>query len=674
MKYFVFAPILFIYFDLLGRLFFLKIKKEKIEFPFVIGMIFTMAVLYIIGWPISAFDLASIYYVALLLIFFVITTILIIVNFKKLDFKINYKLWILLAILLAFEIYMSWNRTLGDPHGFDAVYYINYISQNVDTPSLNSLHPLFGTFPNTWETKITYVFQSYNYFISSFIFIAQKLFSLINKELDFLPLYVWTFQILLHIFFISTSIISIKELNIKNKIAKISFIILLVLFLNNIYYNNAYGFIGNTYRMSIHAIATIFLFRYFDSKDKKDLFIFFLSMLGLCGFSSTGTFATIFVLFGLFFVLYNKEENLIKYYSLVLFVPVLNILCVKLGVNWVIVIITLIVFTIIYFLNNTILKLYKNKYIRYGTIIAVTILMIVSSIIVSKDNNIFYAFINNYSEKADMSWDYFDFYDYKHWIFNPIVLAPLAYYLIKNRKEPFTIITIILIVTVFNPLGGNFINKINWVYYRTYDIIINQFTLVYFINFLLHDFEYNKILTILLLGLSSILAIVEIPCYWHFSFKPDNNYNHLYKIENSELEMIRNVQQLIKDENIEHPRIINCTYYMNSFIKNGSYMIGKEKTFDYDHQQKYEYELYCILYPIEDGLDINKPNNPAYYNMTTEYLKSTNYDIIIVSNNHFVNSEGLKYYPIADVIIKDNTYKKSEYSTSEYSVIIKNTN
>ncbi len=667
MKYLFLALPLFLYFELFGRYILYKFKKDYFDISFGIGMTFTMAFLYVVGWPISALNKASIYYVILLSIFFIISTFLIIKNLKKLLKDFNYKTWLLFFILLIFEIFMSWHKTLGDPHGFDAVYYINYISANVDTKALNSTHPLFGTSPNTFENTITYVFQSYNYFISSIIFIIQKLFGLIHINIDFLPAYYWIFQILLHCFFISISLISIKELKIKNNILKVAFVILLVLFMNNFYYNNSYGFIGNTYRMSIHALASIFLFRYFDSKKHSDLFLFFISMLGLCGFSSTGTFATVFVLFGLFFYLYDKEKNLLKYYCFVLIIPTLNILCVKFGIHLYVFILTFILFAIIFFLNNVILKLYKNKYLRISTITLIALFFIIMSFRITGHLFDFSGFINNYSEIQDMSWDYFDFKDLRHYIFNLLVLIPLFYHLFKNPKHPFSIISIVLMLTFFNPLGATYINKMCWVYYRTYDIIINQFTLIYFINYFIEQLSFKKISSFIILTISSILAIIQIPSYYHYQFMPDDDYNYIYKIENSELEMINNVKKMIEGYNIENPKIINVTFYMNSFIKDGQYLIGKERRYNYDYYDDISYNLYLIFFP-SDGWDNFRPTDTPKYDEVIELLKQSDYDILILENGLYLDYKGV-YSNFADAICSDGTYTKSEYSTSKYAVI-----
>ena len=267
MIYFIVPFLLLIYFEILGRYFFLKIKKEALPFSFLIGFVLTMALLYIISWPITAFNGNFYHLLALYLILFVASVMLIIKDIKNISFKFDIKTYLIFFILLIIEIYISYNRTLGDPHGFDSLYYINTVAFNIGNPELNSLHPHFGTYPNTDVQWITYVFQSYYYFIGVIIWLGQKLFGVVGVSFEIMPAFVWVFQIFGSMFFIGTSITCIKEINNKNKSLNLAYICLVVLFLGNLYYNNVFAFIGNNYRMSIHALATIYLFRYFNDKS-----------------------------------------------------------------------------------------------------------------------------------------------------------------------------------------------------------------------------------------------------------------------------------------------------------------------------------------------------------------------------------------------------------------------
>ncbi len=670
MIYFILPFVLLIYFELIGRLFFLKVKKEASTFSFLIGFVFVMAVLYVVSWPITAFN-GNFYHLAIFYgILFLLSLFGIIKNIKKISYKFDKKLWFLFFVLVFVEIYISYQRTLGTPHGFDALYYLNTISFNIGNTELNSLHPHFGTYPNTDVQWITYVFQSYYYFVEVFIWAVMNVLKIVNIRFEVEPAYVWIFQILGSMFFIGTSLTCVEEIKSKNKVLNISFVLLTVLFLGNLYYNNVYAFIGNNYRMSVHALATIYLFRYFKDKDKYNLFMCFMLMEGMCGLSSTGTFALIFLLFGLFYVLCNEEKSLLKYYVVICYVPTLNILVTKLGQKWYIPFVLLVVFGIIWLLNDVIIKLFGNKKVKIGSLLLIfTVLFILSYRITGNVFN-FYAFFNNYSEIADMSFDYFMFSDIRHWLFNILILGVLFYFLIKNRKDKFSIVCWILILILYNPLTCTYLNKVNWVYYRTYDIIINNFTIMCFISYVFNDIK-NKYVkntyTVYVLVVSIALSCIQIPIYYHDTFIPDDDYNYVYKIENSELELIDNIRNMIDDLNIKKPRIINQTFYMPSYIK-GEYLYGKEKRYNMNAYNEISYELYLIFFPHDYAFDNFYPSdaNPDYENLKY-YLDNCDYDILIVGSNSFFYDKDNNYIQLS-TYVQECGYEKSEYSTYLYDV------
>ena len=670
MIYFVVPFLLLIYFEILGRYFFYKIKKEPLAFSFLIGFVLTMAFLYIISWPITAFNGNFYHLVALYLILFAASIVFILKDIKKICFKFDVKTWIIFFILVLVEIYISYNRALGDPHGFDTLYYINTVNFNIGNTELNSLHPHFGTFPNTDIQWITYVFQSYYYFIAVFIWLGQKMSTIVGISFEMMPAFVWIFQIFGSMFFIGTSITCIKEINNKNKFLNLAFICLLVLFLGNLYYNNVFAFIGNNYRMSIHALATIYLFRYFKDKSKYNLFMCFALMEGMCALSSTGTFALIFLLFALFYALCDEEKNLLKYYVVFCFVPTINILVTKLGQKWWIPFLVLLVFAIIWILNDQIIKLFKNKLVKIGSLlICFTVLAILSYTITGNIFD-FNAFFNNYSEIADMSFDYFMFNDLRHWLFNMLILGTLLYFLIKNRNHKFSITCLVLMFVLYNPLTCTYLNHVNWVYYRTYDIIINNFTIVFFINYLIDSIDVKLIkngTVVLVLIVSIILSSIQVPMYYHESFVPDDDYNYIYKMENSELELIRNIRDMINYLRIENPRIINQTFYMPSYIK-GEYLFGKEKRYNYDKYDDISFNLYLIFFPHDYAYDNFWPDGATIdYENLKYYLDNCDYDILIVNSNSFYYDKDNNYIQISSYV-ENCGYSKSAYSTYLYDV------
>lgn len=671
MQYFVLPFILLIYFEFLGRTIFYKFKIDNFEFSFVIGFLFTMAITYVTFWPVSIFK-GSFYTLAFIFFIYLLTSLIFIFkNIKNISIKFNIKAWCLFLILLGVLMFISYNRTLGEEHGFDQIYYLNTISYNIGNTELNSIHPLFGSYPNTDNKWDTYAFQSYYYLIGIIIWLCRSGLSIIGKSFETMPGVVWSFEILQEMFLIATSLTCIKELKSKNRILNIGFLVLLVLFIGNFYYNNVYGFIGNNYRMSIHSIATIFLFRYLKDYDNKYIILFLVSMLGMCGVSSTGTFALVFALFGLFFSLIDYNNKLFRYYLLACIIPAINIVMCEISISVWSILAVVTLFGVLWFFNDTIIKIFKPIKVRVIFVILCFIAMALLSYTVTHNFLSFDVFINNYSEIQDMSWDYFYFIDLRHWIFNLMILIPLAYYLFKERKNSFSIMSIVLIVVIYNPFVCSYMNKINWVYYRTYDIIINQFTIIYFINYMIETISlkyFGKTMTIVTLIGSIALACIQIPRYYHKTFKPDEDYNYLFKLENSELYLIEQTRKLIEEYNIENPKIINQTFYMPCYIKGGGYLFGKEKRYNYDNYDEISFNLWLIFFPHDEAYDNFYPEGvtPDYANMNY-YLEKCDYDILIVKSSVHIDDEDGNYVQLSSKV-EEAGYIKSEYSTSEYDI------
>ena len=668
MQYLIYPIFLILYFEILGRWILYKFNRNIFEFSFIIGFVGLMGIMFITMWPITVFN-QSFY---LLLFTFIFINLVLVFNiikdYKKINYKINIKLWLILLVLVLFQCYMFSQRSLGETHGFDTLYYINLIDFNIGNSELNSLHTHFGTYPNYDIRWFTYIYQSYYYFVSLIIYIFRVIFSVVDVSFETLPAYVWGMQILLNFIFVATGIICINYYKF-NKYLKVALGLILILFLGNLYYNNALGFIGNNFRMSIHAISTIILLDYLKDYKQEDFWLFILMQFGLCAVASTGTFSLIFILFGMFFVLYNKEKDLLKKYAIIMYLPLTTILVTKVQVQLWVFIFVFIICLIVYYLNDIILKLYQNNIIRYGTIFIAFISLYIGSFIMTKDIINLEMFFNNYSEIADMSFDYFMFNDIVHIIFNIFILSILFYYIIKNRSSKLSIIFIILILTFFNPLGSFFMNQINWVYYRAYDIIINQFTIVIFILYMYMNIRYKKVLVVTCLTIGIVITSIQVPSYSHSSFKVDKDLDVIHKINKQELEVIRNIQTMVKEENIINPKIITSTFYMPTYIDNSIYLFGKEKRYNSFYKDESAYPLYLIFFPVDYIYDNFRPSDIPDYKNTIKYLNETTYDILVVEHGlYYTDTIKNESWPITTLIEEDGTYQKTKYSTSKYAV------
>lgn len=179
---------------------------------------------------------------------------------------------------------------------------------------------------------------------------------------------------------------------------------------------------------------------------------------------------------------------------------------------------------------------------------------------------------------------------------------------------------------------------------------------------------FGKAISIVTLVCSIVLACIQIPKYYHKSFIPDEDYNYLYKLENSELYLIEQTRKLIQEYNIESPKIINQTFYMPCFINGDGYLFGKEKRYNYDNYDEITYNLWLIFFPHDEAYDNFYPEGVvADYDNLKYYLENSDFDILIVnSKTHYYDSQGDLTHLSSKV--EEAGYSKSEYSTPTYDI------
>ena len=105
---------------------------------------------------------------------------------------------------------------------------------------------------------------------------------------------------------------------------------------------------------------------------------------------------------------------------------------------------------------------------------------------------------------------------------------------------------------------------------------------------------------------------------------------------------------------------------MPSFIEDSTYLIGKERRYNYDQYNDNSYALYLIFYPT-DGWDNFRPTDQPDYDNVIGLLKESEYNILVVDYGLYADYKG-QYISLADAVESDGTYIRSEYSTSKYAV------
>lgn len=671
--YILIALLLVTYLEITGQYFLHKLNVNNFKFGFGVGFLCLMAYCYVTTSIITSLNCSFYLVLGIYFIYFLGSLIMIVKDFKKIKWKFDYKWWALCLLFVGMLIYYAYNTTLGDSNGFDTSFYLNLISTNVGNSKLNSINLYNGGEGGWFDPQ--YAFQSYYYFVSCACWVFVKVLSHFTNISTYL-ITIWVFQILFDFFFFGLLADSINIISKNKRYLSIVLIFIFLFFYGKLYYNNVFGWFGNTFRTIGSSYTILATYLLLKDNNKENWIILLMFMNAQCAFSSTSLFIIIFILFGLYFVEVDKENNLFRYYAIGLLFPLINLLKAAFISNlFLSIVISIIICLLLYFSNNLLVRISRFKYSRKIILIISALAMLALSYRTTHNIFDFDAFFNNNSSNADMVINYFDINlntITSQTIYCIFVLLLLVYSLIFEYKNRLIMLFWILIIVVFNPFMCSFINSINVVYYRAYEIIINPFTITLMFTIIFERYK-NKILYYLLVSIvlaSFALNITYItPNYYHKTFVPSDNYNNLSKMENGEYETLYWLNSYIKNKNDKYPLIIHSNVLTESVIPNGSYLFsrthGYSGTCDGNKEQ-----IYCIFTPNEyqylyEGVKLNYDNIGAYLkDLKTKYL--------IVNNNEEYYDENLGSYSYLYLKVYDEIYKDTLgeviYSNNDFTL------
>ena len=292
MIYLVFTTFFVIYLELLGMAFANKYQTHKMPFNFGLGFIAVNAYMYFFTLVITALNLSFNF-------LFIVTTVLFLaslwfiiknVEFKKLHFDGFY--WIILLAMTLVMLMYSYNTAMGELNGFDTTHYLNMVTGNIGAEQLNAKDVVFGD--TGFNLSKQYTGQSYYYLASVILFVMGKIASIMHFEFYVVIGYIWIFQIIFSLLLSSIVIIALKYLFKENFWVSLLFITINTFIIGKLYYNNIFGFFGNSQRTIILAYASFFLYCYFKNRNEKDFDLFGMSLLAACSTSSSAVFMVFF--------------------------------------------------------------------------------------------------------------------------------------------------------------------------------------------------------------------------------------------------------------------------------------------------------------------------------------------------------------------------------------------
>ncbi len=667
MIYFLTGLLLAVYFELLGQSFLSLAGKERKGFSFGTGFILMLAVAYLSTSLLTAMNCSFYLILVIYTILFLLSGVLILRQRKSLAISFSWPELALLLAVIAVLMYYSLNTGFGDLDGFDSTFYLNMVTNNIGLSKLNSRSVYYGD--NAFSIQLQYTFQSYYYLASVLIFYVEKFCSLLHISFYRTPCFVWPNQILFFALLASLISKAIRRSREKNYALIALGLILTVFYFGRFYFNSVFGFYGNSLRTLLFGYACCHMLDYQISKDRKDKLLFYLTIPAICACSSSGVFACFFLFFALYFLWIGREKDLLKEYAAVLLFPAVNLIAVLrnsvllgfaagvvfAGVLWVI--------------NELMKKIGKDKRNRLVMLAVCALTMLVMSYMT--DGKIFHyeAFALNNSQQYDMTINYFYYPGeavpgIKAYKFTILAILAVSILFVRNDM---TNVDLVLIAVFFNPFCCAFLNKINPVFYRSYDIIINPFTIVFFINCCgnLISIKYAKELIAILLSLYLLyLGGITKPIYYHKSFAVKDDYNQVYRMRQDEFDALAALSAEISYHQDIVPKIITPNKLTQSMLRTGEFLYGRENKRN-ENWTEAENELFNIFYPVEFYGDPKQP--AADYDHMCEYLQEADIRYIVQDKEVvYYDSEKDVWYSLTYLIDRCGTYPF--YDSDRYSV------
>lgn len=640
MIYYVIALGILLYiFEIIGRYVLSIFKVKEFKCCFGIGLLVFLSYSYISTSLITSLN-GSFYVVsAIYSLFFLVFLALIIKDRKKIDFKIDLMNTLIMAVFVFIMTIYAYNTTLGELDGFDSTFYLNFVTSNIKANPMNYSY-YTSSIKQSFIGK-TYTSQTFYYVASYLSYLIANTINIFHKTY-YQTTYIWIFQLLFNVFYYSLITNAINLMKNKNTITKIIIYLFFMLVYGRVYYYNVFGFYGNTYRIITVGYSTLLLYLLIkNNKNSNLLILFMMSLIASASVSSSSLFIDVFILFGAYFILCNKYENILKYCSIPLFFILINLFVLSLGINIVhSILLSLCVSSLLFIFGKKINLMLSKKKVLMIVLSLSILFMFIASFLTTKNLFDFSAFLYNHSERADMTINYFNLSLSNNLFYLKIfILILLISSLFSIKIEPFIQFTVILFLCFFNPFCCSFLYKVLIVYFRAFDIIVNPFTIVLYIDLLL---RYTKEKTLFKIVLYACICIVILsynplqPLYYHESFKPGHdadavnysNYNNEFKMSQDEKDTIDVIYDDVKYYDLEDPYIITPSKLMKGFVSNGRFLYTRQCNIN-QYESDYEKQLFAIFLPDRYLGDRVEGIIPDYDNIGN-YIKEAGVNYLVV--------------------------------------------
>ncbi len=634
------------YLEVLGQWFLFKLNKNNYKISFGFGLMLLLCYGYLTSAIPSTLMWSFNYLLVVYALFFVATIVLIIKDLKKVNWHFSLVSWLVIVVCCGILLVYAYNTTFGNLNGFDSVYYFNLITSNIGVDNLNTTSPIAGYNWGNIEVNYQYTFQSFYYFISVFVSIIRPILRKLTFDVYYVDLISWIFQIVYNCFLFSLIINGLDKVSKNKKLLSFVVIFIFTFFYGRYYYNNVFGFFGNTFRTCVFGYIILILFDLFKDNGLNNKLLIFIMCMAACSLSSSSIFTLAFMCFASAFVLPCKDDHYFTDAAILLLLPLFNLTVILFNdINLKNFIVVAILCLIVGLLNKPLTFLFRNK--KFRIIILVLSFLIMAFMSYRVTNNVFdfSAFFDNNSEIADMYFNYFKpSGSYNKICFIVLFDLLLVIYLIFNHNE-YTRLLLVLIIVLYNPFCVAYLASINEVYHRGLDIFFNPLSFIVFLDYLftkLNNKYFYYVSCASLLALFALTSNFTSPLYFHESFIPSKDYNGVYRMDNDEIEVIRQIDNDSKYRGLDSTHICTPNLLTQGNL-GGSYTYTR--TYVTWYLNAYEYQVYCLFYP-------DRQNIPAYdYKKMNEWLWNSGIDYLVVDKTfeYYDEDEGIYDYIVRRV-------------------------
>lgn len=575
---------------------------------------------------------------------------------KKIKFFIRLHSLGIVFLSLVYVAFMLFNVSKYDigSNGFDAIFYLSVVTQNSVAKVPSSMDYYSGL--SSQLINPTYAYQSYYIIGSMFLFLYDKFNAYLSPyQLTINShIFIWLFSAL-YFFFNSLLVYTyINSINIKSKFLKILLIILFLFFFSNLYFNNVFAFFGNTYRTLVVGLILFILYilmnRGFNLSRVLLLTILFSSLIS---FSSSGFFILVLIEYALFVVLliHRKDPEVFIYLGIIT-IPVLQFALFYLFNTHSLFVITgffVYLVLVVFILKKNYLIQLDEKSIKFLSIIFYAVIplctLIISGFILSNHPVDLMPFFSNHSN-IDMVWDYFNFRSFPLLVINSLIILSLIYFFITNKSN-FQRLIFLIILTFVNPFSYAFIYQFlsSLVYYRSFDIIFNEFVLILAIASFLASLTHR----VLKYGIISVLIVLlvlfskdQTVYYYHMSFVPSDTFNPFVKLDQDEYDVMNQLKTKINLESYEKAIVVSQIEGIIGYVPNIVTPIpyNQYRTLNRYVPEDAPSELMNIFVKRDYYNQAIFKQEPDYKN-TCKYLIEENIDFIVVDKRqYFVDETG----------------------------------